>query len=653
MIIPMKKLTLLLYHREKDAFLSSLQKLGVVDIEENVNEDECRSIEELKNTMSDAQRVHRDLTRIAARHDITAEAVGTNESADTVADRARTLISSYKDVTAKREHAEQAIVSLQKNVETLAPWGDFEPDAVARLEEKGLRMRFFTAHAKRFDFSVLDEITSDDVAYEIVNRKEATVYFVVVHKKELSLPAMAAEEVALPNVSLSTAQKHIQQYSDELRTYDRELQSLAARHALLAQFIEQCENKLSYERALYSMQESLEGRVISLTGWVPQDTVSKVTSFLENYSAWYQLDAPGPDDTVPVVVRNGWFARLFEPITKMYSLPDYFFMDPTPFFAPFFWLFFGLCLSDLGYGLIATVLAVGLMKMLPQNMKPIGVLGVLLGISVMIGGFFLNSFFGFTIFDVPGSGGGMFQQGDAFAFLSPVKTPEGITYYPAIPFSAYLGIIQIIIGIILRGYATTRYKRNALYVMHPVSEILMLLGAVIVLTKINFLDLRVLAIGPVTIGESIAALPFTAAWGLIGVGLVLLLLFNDPSKSIAVRIGLGFWALYQFITGTLMSNSLSYLRLFALGLGTGLLGAAFNQIALMLIRDESGTLHFASPALIGTVLILVLGHSVNLGLSGLSAFAHSLRLIFVEFYQNLDFKGTMKEYTPFSIKQSK
>ncbi len=643
MIIPMKKLSLLLYHREKDPFLTSLQKLGVVDIETRINEEECHEIEALRGRINEAQRTQRALARIASQNDIISESPEQTDSG--IAKKARSIIQDYNDCEQQREQAQQSITSLQKNVETLAPWGDFEPESIRRLENSDLRIRFFVANAKRVDLSALDTYT-----YEIINRRNTTLYFIVIHRKEEQLPPLEAEEVVLPAVSLSTAQKNIEQYSAELSEANKKVQQLAAENKVLSSYIQQLENERSYEQARQNMADAVQGRVVTLTGWVPEPKVSQVSNFLEKYAAWYQFTAPSQEDNVPVEVENGWFARLFEPITKMYSLPNYFFLDPTPFFAPFFWLFFGLCLSDLGYGMIATAAAFGMMKILPRQFKPIGVLGVLLGIAVMIGGFFLNSFFGFTIFDVPGSGGGMFDSGAPFAFLSPIKTPEGITYYPAIPCSAYLGVIQIIIGIILRGYATTRVKRNSLYAFHPISEILMLVGAVIILTKINFLDLKIFSIGPMTIGEWVAAPSYMFAWGLVVLGLLLLLLFNDPSKGIALRIGLGFWALYQFITGTLMSNCLSYLRLFALGLGTGLLGAAFNQIALMLITNENGTLQFASPAVIGTVLILVLGHSVNLGLSGLSAFAHSLRLIFVEFYQNLDFRGTLKEYSPFSIK---
>jgi V/A-type H+-transporting ATPase subunit I len=128
------------------------------------------------------------------------------------------------------------------------------------------------------------------------------------------------------------------------------------------------------------------------------------------------------------------------------------------------------------------------------------------------------------------------------------------------------------------------------------------------------------------------------------VGLVLLFFFNNPSKSVFVRLPLGLWEFYQFVTG-LMGDVLSYIRLFALGLAGGLLGASFNKIALMVCGGE---LNFSTPLVVFTIIILILGHVINIALASLGAFVHPLRLTFVEFYKHLEFQGGAKEYKPFA-----
>jgi V/A-type H+-transporting ATPase subunit I len=139
---------------------------------------------------------------------------------------------------------------------------------------------------------------------------------------------------------------------------------------------------------------------------------------------------------------------------------------------------------------------------------------------------------------------------------------------------------------------------------------------------------------------------------LIAVGLLLIVFDNLFVKKISspfLRPVLIFWDAYNFASG-LMSTSLSYLRLFALGLAGGLLGAAFNQIAFMLITNEQGVVNWATPLVVFTILILIIGHSLNLALSALGAFVHPLRLTFVEFYGgfSLGFKGGGKPYKPLS-----
>jgi V/A-type H+-transporting ATPase subunit I len=108
------------------------------------------------------------------------------------------------------------------------------------------------------------------------------------------------------------------------------------------------------------------------------------------------------------------------------------------------------------------------------------------------------------------------------------------------------------------------------------------------------------------------------------------------------------WELYGFVTG-LMGDILSYLRLFALGLAGGLLGNAVNRIAFMMITDDAGIIHYSFAGTLGTIVILVLGHSLNMAIAALGGFVHSLRLTFVEFYKNLKFEGGSKAFEPFSL----
>ena len=126
-----------------------------------------------------------------------------------------------------------------------------------------------------------------------------------------------------------------------------------------------------------------------------------------------------------------------------------------------------------------------------------------------------------------------------------------------------------------------------------------------------------------------------------------MIFLNNPDKKVYTRPLRFLGEFYFYITG-LMSDGLSYLRLFALGLGGGLLGNAFNQIAFMFITDKSGNIKYTSFGIIGTILVLLAGHGLNFLLSAISSLAHTLRLTFVEFYNNVDFKGGGRAYKPFT-----
>ncbi|MFW6255075.1 MAG: V-type ATP synthase subunit I [Chitinivibrionales bacterium] len=630
MIIPMKKLSLLLYHREKQSFLESLQDLGVVHIVEREGI-ESQDLESVVGKMKETERVLRGLAHVAKTHNIDPAQIS-DKSVDEVLDQ-------FEKLEAELERIDQQMQNLNKDVESLSPWGNFEPESIERLAKAGINMRFFIMPERSFD--LLDK---KNMTLEVISRQAKTVYFIVIERGERV--RLDAEEVTLPEMSLTAINKKKMLLREKKKETETALTQLCAYQKMLAaQYAEQKQMR-NFEAARLSMEDGIDGKVLALSAWVPLNKEKKLKTFLDRYAAWYQLEEPQPGEDVPVSMKNGVFARLFEPVTKIYSLPDYFELDPTPFFAPFFAFFFGLCLGDMGYGILLLLISVFAIGKVPQKMKPImGLVGIL-GFMTIVAGLLLNTFFGAAIFGANGNAG-LFQigEGPGLALLNPIETDQG-TYFPAMPFSVYLGLIQIMLGMFLKGVNRTKLQ-GPVYFLEPLSTILMTLGVIILLVRVDFLFLRQFSFSEaVPIGEWIASAPQGIEWILLAVGFVMLILFNNPSKGFGVRFGLGFWELYNFVSGV-MGDTLSYLRLFALGLAGGLLGAAFNQIAFMLVT-QNGEVNMASPMIIGTIAILLLGHAINFGLAALGAFVHPLRLTYVEFYNNLNFKGGAQGYNPFS-----
>jgi V/A-type H+-transporting ATPase subunit I len=297
-----------------------------------------------------------------------------------------------------------------------------------------------------------------------------------------------------------------------------------------------------------------------------------------------------------------------------------------------------------GYGLLLLIAGVVMPSKGPQKMKGIFVLITFLGAMTIVNGFFLNSFFGASIFSVKGVNG-LAGSGGPLPFLGP-KVIGGNSVFPAMTFSIYIGFIQMMLGMLMQITNRIRNK-GLLFAVQPMCYIPMSLAVFIFLCKVDFLSMGSYEINGMQIGAMIAGVSDQVMKVLVLIGIVPFVFLNTPTLKIFLRPLMALYELYNF-ANDLVSSGLSYLRLFALGLAGGLLGNAFNEIALMLISNEQGEVSLTSPLIIFTVLIMVAGHALNFFLSALGAYVHSVRLMFVEFYKFVNFEGGGSTYVPFS-----
>lgn len=634
MIVRMKKLSLLLYHKEKDAFLKSLQDLGVVHIVENPEKDQA-SLQEAEIRIQRCEHVLARLHRIAA---------GTIAQ---LSDReAQAVIDDFERLEAEENSLEHALQLALKEETILQPWGDFDPETVKKIRAAGVSVRFYKAAPGRFE-----GIDREGCVIEPVAVRRDGVYFMLLAPEEP--PRIDAEELILPGQSLSMVRRRIADLKAQRAVVAAVLEKLAAYTDVTAAFLTAQKNKFQFLSAMLDLDPCVDGKIISITGWFPAAEEKRIADFLKPGAAWFRCDDPSPADTVPVLLENGRFAKLFEPITKLFSLPDYNEYDPTPFFAPFFALYVGLCIGDVGYGCIIALAALLVFKRKSTpRQKPYFRMILMFGCTTMLGGMLLNTCFGSTLFGGPGvpAGTAFLPWGaDYFAPLSPQRGEQG-ALFPMMNFALLLGFLQVVLALVLR--MVNRMKtRGFLFGLQPLAYILCIFGALVWGGHVNFLKLDIAAftVGPARIGALLMMLPPVAGKGLVWCGIIMIFLFNNPDKKLVVRLPLGIWELYGFATG-ILGDILSYLRLFALGLSSGLLGASFNKLAFMLVTHE-GVINYVSPLIIVSIGLLVVGHILNLILSIVGAFVHPLRLTFVEFYKNLDFKGGGKPYLPFAKTQ--
>jgi V/A-type H+-transporting ATPase subunit I len=342
-----------------------------------------------------------------------------------------------------------------------------------------------------------------------------------------------------------------------------------------------------------------------IEAYVPKNETEQLNQYLSQNTIAYFIEKPNPQDRIPIKQKNNKFAKLFEPIGELFSLPAYTEMDLTPYFAPFFMMFFGFCLGDVGYGLFILAGATLYKRKAKPEIKPIITLAQFLGIGTIILGTLTGTFFGINLLEVESLG----------KFRNIMLDSQKVFYL-----SLAVGTFQILFGMALKainGYRLMGWQ----YAMMPIGWIIMMLGII---------DIATTKLAP---GFNMY---------LILTGTAIVIAFSDPTAGVFGRLGKGIWELYG-ITG-IFGDILSYVRLFALGISGAILGFVVNTIALQ-IKDSApiiGPIFF--------VIFLIVGHLANLAISSLGSFVHPMRLTFVEFYKNAGFTGGGKQYKPFKNK---
>jgi V/A-type H+-transporting ATPase subunit I len=375
-------------------------------------------------------------------------------------------------------------------------------------------------------------------------------------------------------------------------------------------------SQLHLSRTSRAGTAAAEGSLVVMEAWARQRQTAEVDAMLEaNPAVLYIKERPTPDDDTPVELHNAALPRPFEFIAKMYALPRYGTMDLTRWFAPFYMLFFAFCLADAGYG--ALLLGGGIFLALKGkgSMREIGVLSIYCGAAAVVFGFFAGSLFGINM-----------KQWGIFANVPFFPSNDMFLFALAL----CLGIVQILFGMILKVITTTR----AFGIKYALATI----GWIIVIVS------GIAMILPGAVGLSLP-IPKPILWACIGIGAFMMLFLNNPGKNPLINFGGGLWNTYNDVTGFL-SDALSYIRLFAIGLSGGVLAAVFNDLAIGMSPD------IPVVGQLVTLIILLIGHGLNLFMSTLSSMVHPLRLTFVEFYKNAGFEASARSFTPLS-KQSK
>lgn len=433
--------------------------------------------------------------------------------------------------------------------------------------------------------------------------------------KPNELPDRPAGEVIKEN------EEKIQDLKDDIEKQQQIIKSFEAEHENIDFLIDYFSLRVEKYEALKKI--SVTDRVFYLSGYIPEKYSSKVVSQLEEkYSAAVTLSEPSKDEEVPVLLENNAFGAPVESITEMYSLPGKTDIDPNTIMAFFYYLFFGMMFSDAGYGLLMVIAtAFVLIKSKPQGSKRKTVLMYMYcGISTMFWGIMFGSFFG-DLINVMRTNFLHLPEMRLYVWLN----PQGDDLMLTMLWCFLFGIIHLFVGVGIKGYMQWKQGDKFGAIVDPLSIYLAVGGA-----------------APICAGM-IIDVPKTVTdigkyCALAGVALIVLTA-GRASKGIFGKLGAGLYALYNTVSGYL-SDVLSYSRLLALGLVTGIIGSVVNLM---------GTL--PSNMVVKTVLftvVFVLGHAINFGINIIGAYVHTNRLQYVEFFSRF-YEGGGVAFNPLKV----
>ncbi len=604
MIITMFKYSFLVFHADYDRFIEHLKELGVAHIVESKGE----PTDAMMTLYRNISELGKTIKALESRKKSASEPNETlsESSGEALAHRVREI-----EIELEKLHHRQA--ALQKEEKQVEPWGTFSLKNIEDLKKAGYQLRFLICPIRRYDTGWEQEypiqVISDQAGYR---------YFVLVQEpgKEVDFlnDLAQVDELSPPASELPQLKEQIEHINSGIEAFNKELNLIAFKGMeVLNQYHASLEDQLADVNVLHQTRNEVEGTVRLIEAWVPQIKTAKLEEWSDQQNIYYIKAEAADNDKPPILLKNNRYARLFEPVGKLFALPAYVELDLTPFFAPFFMLFFGFCLSDAGYGLLLVVAASLYKFKAKPGLKPLLSLIQWLGLATVLFGILTGTFFGIQLNKV------------SIPFLVGIREMF-LDNDQVFNLALIFGAIQILFGMVLKGINQIR-KVGFAYSLSTWGWLLLLVSSGV----FYFLQQENPEAGYL--------------WGplhlvLLGISLLGILIFNHPRRNIFINFGLGLWDAYNTITGVI-GDLLSYIRLFALGLATAILGLVFNQLAFDMSPDIPIVKHIV------ILIILLLGHSINIFMSGLGSFVHPLRLTFVEFYKNAGFMGGGKEYKPF------
>lgn len=633
MIVPMKKVSLIIMGDKKEETLKKLRKLGMVHIE--ITEGSGERLNELKEQIS----LLESAVFIAGNKKSTEEKEITVTEALSVAKEISSLTEEKKECQAEQ-------IALNSELERLKDWGDLEPASIKALAEKGVDISIY--ELPKAEYEALGE--SVKIVRLVENKNSIKCLLVKSEPENEIITSLNNYKLELPKISTEEMRQKISELGEKIKSIDEKILSYGSYTNALKNAIKACEKEVEFEVYATGMaDEELSDKnksasIAYFKGYVETENLDKLKETAKSNSWGLLVEDPTEEDDVPTKLKNNKFVSLIYPLTDFLgAVPGYFEYDISGWFLAFILIFFGIIFGDGGYGLfICAVAAIPIIKSLVTKKKvsPTFLLVGLFGLSTVLWGTLTCTWFGLSPEQIPG-----WLQNLSIPVISNVYEDRiwhpfwtqgevGLTTAQNLQIFCFsLALIQLTIAHIKGAIR----NRRSLKMLGDIGSILQLFG-------IYYLVLS-LVVNPEVFSFSlvISGIPIgTVALVLIGLGFVLSFVFSNYEGNVIKSILASLKNIVSVLLGVVnvFSDIVSYIRLWAVGLAGAAIAATVNELAGPLL----GNFLF----MIIAIVLLVFGHGLNMILNVLSVIVHGIRLNTLEFSSHLDMSWSGHKFKPFN-----
>ncbi len=635
MIVPMKKVSLMIMGDKKKETLKKLRKLGILHIE--ITEGSGKRIEELKEQIALLE---------SAIFSVSEKKNKNVEMKDASKDEVLNISKEIYSLAEEKKTCLNEKIALSSELERIKNWGEINPEVIADLCEKGVEVSFYEMPPSEY------ENLGESVKTVSMEKTKNSVKFLLIKTgnegEDEVIDSLRSYRFELPKFSNQELTLKIEEKTNRIAEIDEKISSYAGYAKSMKNAIKTCEKEIEFEVYATGMADesvSSDGNIsiAYFTGYVEEENLPKIKETAKENSWGLVVSDPTEEDNVPTKLKNNKFVSLIYPLTDFLgTVPGYFEYDISGWFLGFILIFFGIIFGDGVYGLLLTAVAAALIiktKMAKKEMPPAFLLLGLFGLSTVLWGTVTCTWGGLPAEKLP-----QWLQAISIPFISNVYEDKiwypfwtngeaGLTTAQNLQIFCFtLALIQLVVAHI----KVAKRNRKSIKILGDFGSIFQLIGIYYVVLSF-VVNPQVFPFGLVISGIPVG----TVALVLVIVGFVMSFVFSNYEGSVVKSILESLKNIVSVLLGVVnvFSDIVSYIRLWAVGLAGAAISATVNELASPLL----GNFMF----MILAVVLLVFGHGLNMILNVLSVIVHGIRLNTLEFSSHLDMSWSGHKFKPF------